>query len=486
VTIDTDDMAVEQARLQAARRELGEQLAWYRQAAGITQPQLGQILCRTRTMLSKIEHGTRSMTASDWRIADDRCNARGALIAEHAALVEAERDYRDRCRTQRRQAQQAAAHAEIAAARTRPAARPQWAWDGDEHAEELVAVVTKLIRLIGRRKALQVAGVTLATMGVSGLDTDEHTRLALAVAAPGRVDAQLVENLAVSLAQAKRLEDKLGPGEVLDTVVAQHGLVRRLLAGGTPPRLHQSLGALDSHMASTIGCYLVDMGHLDEARRHFEHARKTGHDAGHTAYAAYAAANASFAAYWRGDTPTALDTAAAARSLAARTDDTQLKALAELRAADAYALDGQYGPCMAASGRAQQLLATGAPGSPAYWVHEGRIGSHLSRCLSLLGRPQEAVDTARTALAGYDRNYVSGHAHCTVRLGHALVLSREIDEATRVLGDAAASANLSPRLTGELHAARTLLRPWNTTPAVTTLDARLEAHGLAPLTSPRT
>jgi hypothetical protein len=85
------------------------------------------------------------------------------------------------------------------------------------------------------------------------------------------------------------------------------------------------------------------MGHPDAARRYFEHARRAGHDARNPACAAYAAANASFAAFLRGETCTALD-AAAARSLAARTDDARLKALAELQAAGAYALDGQHGP----------------------------------------------------------------------------------------------------------------------------------------------
>jgi hypothetical protein len=37
------------------------------------------------------------------------------------------------------------------------------------------------------------------------------------------------------------------------------------------------------------------------------------------------------------------------------------------------------------------------------------------------------------------------------RLSHALVLNKDIDEAARVLGDAAGHAHLSPRLTQELH-----------------------------------
>jgi hypothetical protein len=88
-----------------------------------------------------------------------------------------------------------------------------------------------------------------------------------------------------------------------------------------------------------------------------------------------------------------LGTSAAARSLAARTDDPRLKALAEQKAAGAYALDGQYGPCMAACERAGDFLA-GASGSGAeslaYWFHEGTLDGGRSKFLSWLAVAAEA------------------------------------------------------------------------------------------------
>lgn len=122
----------------------------------------------------------------------------------------------------------------------------------------------------------------------------------------------------------------------------------------------------------------------------------------------------------------------------------------------------------------------GSADSPAYWVHHGTIDSHRSTFLSLLGRPKEAVEAASNALARFDRTYVHNYALSEVRLGHALVLSAEIPEAARVLGDAASHANLSPRLTADLHTARALMQPWENTPAVTTLDTILKSCGLLP------
>jgi transcriptional regulator with XRE-family HTH domain len=98
-------MAADRARLDTLRRHLGAQLAAYRTAAVISQPELGDAIGRTRSTVSKIEHGVRGMPAALWAIADELCGAEGALVAEHRALADAERDYRDRCRTQHRQAQ---------------------------------------------------------------------------------------------------------------------------------------------------------------------------------------------------------------------------------------------------------------------------------------------------------------------------------------------------------------------------------------------
>lgn len=294
----------------------------------------------------------------------------------------------------------------------------------------------------------------------------------------------VIENFAVMLAVCKRQEDTLGPREVLDTVIAQHALVRRLIReGDCPDKLRKPLHLVDSTMACTIGGYLIDMNQPEAASRYFTHARKAAHHASNHTCATYAVINTSFAAFQRGDTPTALDTAAAARNLAARTNDPRLKALAEEQAAGAYALDGQYSPCLRACDRAHDLLATVstkcAPAeSPAYWVHQGTLSSKTSTFLALLDKPSEAVEAANLAQNRFNRTYVGLYTRCQVRLGHALALSKDITQAAHILGHIAGQAHLSPRLTHELHTARALMQPWANTHAVKTLDAQLEACGL--------
>jgi len=480
-------MVAEEAGLDALRRDLGHRLVTYRNAAGVTQRALASAIGRTRTMMSRVEHGKRGLTAQQWTIIDDVCHAEGNLVAAHGVLATAEQDHRARARDKRRATQRAAAQVEVDALRAAPLSLSQalgldLAGVRSDLVEELMQVVTKLVHMLGRRDAMRVAGLTLATVGLAGVDVDECARVATALDSPHRVDAQVIRNLAITLAHCKRQEDALGPAEVVSTVVAQHGVVQRLQAGGCPEGgLSRSLLALESDMASSIGNYLLDLGDHDGAARYFRTARKAGHDARSPTCAAYAVGNMSQVAYLFGEAHTAMDTAAAARSLAARTDDPHLKALVEQRAADAYALDGQHGLCLAAYARAKEFLAndTGsAPASPAYWVHEGWLDSRLSVNLSALHRSRDAVDAASNALACSDRSYTRLYAFALVHLGAALVADREIGEAARVLGDAASLADISPRLTAELRAARAGMAPWQGTPAVRTLDEQLAACGI--------
>ena len=345
-------------------------------------------------------------------------------------------------------------------------------------------IITSLVRSVGRRQAMQLVSWTLATLGLSGLDTEDYTRVAQAVANPSRVDAHVIKNLAITLTTCKRLEGKLGPSEVLDTGLAQHGIVHRLLEGGCPEQFSKPLRLLDANMACSIGRWLLDMGQPGAAAGYFARARKSAHDAGNPTYAAYAAINASKVAFLRGDTPTALDNAAAARSLATRTGDLQLQAHAERMAASAYALNGQHGLCLAAAERAHGFLTnlnSFCPDSPSYYVSHGTIDTCQSADLCLLGKPSQAVQAGTVALDRFDRT-PTAYAHARINLAHALVLDKDITEAARVLGDATSSAHLlSPRHTQLLHAVRGLLAPWAHTHAVKALDSQLQVCGLKPV-----
>ncbi len=113
-------MATGRAELDAMRLHLDTQLTAYRKAAGISQPELGETIDKTRSMVSKIEHGQRTMSAEQWKAADDACHTKGCLVAGHTELAQVEQAYRDRCRARRRAAQRAEAQAELETRRAHP------------------------------------------------------------------------------------------------------------------------------------------------------------------------------------------------------------------------------------------------------------------------------------------------------------------------------------------------------------------------------
>jgi DNA-binding XRE family transcriptional regulator len=80
------------------RRALGAQLAAFRQAADLTQGQVARAVFMDRTTVTHIEKGRVESTERFWTLADQRCNARGALLAGFRALEAARQDHQVRTR----------------------------------------------------------------------------------------------------------------------------------------------------------------------------------------------------------------------------------------------------------------------------------------------------------------------------------------------------------------------------------------------------
>ncbi|WP_204335623.1 MULTISPECIES: helix-turn-helix domain-containing protein [unclassified Micromonospora] len=64
-----------------ARRDLGRQLAAWREAAGLTQVQLARRIVHSRSSVANVEIGRHSVTHAFWRYADREVAAGGALLA---------------------------------------------------------------------------------------------------------------------------------------------------------------------------------------------------------------------------------------------------------------------------------------------------------------------------------------------------------------------------------------------------------------------
>jgi DNA-binding XRE family transcriptional regulator len=360
-----------------------------------------------------------------------------------------------------------------------------------EQRDRIYDQLTQLLRhwagVMNRRELFQLFGWAATTIVaspalLSGLDEEEQERLARAIVAPSRVDTQVIEHLATMLRHCKQQDDVLGPHAVLRTVLTQRQLARHLLTE-CPARLRPRLLAVYSGMSSSVGDYCFDLNDLDSAEYYYNQARAAAHGARNTELSMYALCGMSYAASSQGKAHTGIDLAAAAQSLAGKTDDVLLRVCAAERAGTAYAVDGQYESFVAEFDRAHDYLVSAgavAPESPAYYYHEGLLASHRSECLLLLKNPNEAAMSARTGLTVFNMSYVDGYALCTLHLGSSYLQAGEVEEAAQVIGSAAslAAQNRQARLVKELRTARALMEPWKNTRAVRVLDERLVGVGL--------
>ena len=498
------------------RQVLGGQLAAFRQAAGLSQERLAKATFCDRTSLAHIEKGRSRGDERFWTLADERCGAEGALLAGFRAWEAVRQDHEVLAR------EALLAEARAAAAALRAAAAPRSlpgenqvggvAAGGSTRAEEVAGspesfglagslagkgneeVVGQLVRLLwggvgamNRRELLELLGWATGTVasspGVGALDTEEQQRLARAIASPSRVDQQVIDHLAAMLQFCKHQEDALGSRAVLPTVLAQQHLVSDLLTD-CPTTFRPQLLSVYSDMSTSVGYYFFEHNDFSSSWHHYEKARAAAHDANNTELSIYALCEMSYAASWQGKAHTGIDLAAAAQSLASKTDDPLLRACVADKTARAYATDGQFKACMAECERAQSSLALAgqvSAGSPAYYYQEGSLAIAKSDYFLRLGKPQEAVTSASAGLALYDDSFVGSRAFCALRLGNAHLESGEIEEAARVVGNAVSpiAQIRSERLVQELRTTRARMQPWRDTPAVKALDEQLATDGLA-------
>lgn len=190
----------------------------------------------------------------------------------------------------------------------------------------------------------------------------------------------------------------------------------------------------------------------------------------------------SHLATWQGKPRIGIDHAVAAGQWAHRAADMRLCAYAADVAARAYAADRQSGTCFAALDAAQTSLGSVGDQRPGY-IYFYDDGLHVSTrcsCHLELRDPKRAAAYAQQAVDNLDQSYTRNVALATVNLGIARIQSNEIDEAARLLGDAAeiAAHNSSARLVGLLKQARARMQPSKHTAAVRALDERLMTYGL--------
>jgi transcriptional regulator with XRE-family HTH domain len=511
---------------------LGQQLAALRQAAELGQQQVGRKTGYSRSSIAKAESGRQLLTRDFWTTADKLLNADGALLASYEQVRAAKEEHEARSREAA--LAQAYAEAKAKAQELRATSTPAEAQNGnglvvptgqevlaglvsavgaelagslagpllhvaflsnanqalsiewrERLREQLKIFLREWANTVERREHLRLLGWMAASVAASpllGLNADEQERLSKVIATPSRVDEQSIDHIETILQDCKRQDDTFGPYAVLYTVIAQREWVDSLL-DECSDELRPRLLSVYSSMSTSIGNYFFELDDVASAMHYCEQARAAAREARNTELAIYTLCTMSFFASWQGKAHAGIDLAAAAQSLGTKTDDQLLRACTATECGMAYAVDGQYKEAMTAFDQASAGLALPAaqrsPESPVYWLQEGLVARHLSDCLIRLGKPVEAIAAAERGLQLLDSSFVGSLAFCNLSLGTGRLLSGEVEEAARVIGEGAllATKHRSALLTREVRAARERLQPWHTIPAVKELNGGLRGMG---------
>jgi tetratricopeptide (TPR) repeat protein len=264
--------------------------------------------------------------------------------------------------------------------------------------------------------------------------------------------------------------------------MAQRNVVHLILPE-CPSNLRARLLSLFSNYSLQAGWLLYDLTDFDSANYYYEHARATAHEAHNTELGALVLCTMSHLATWRGQPRVGIDHAVAAQGWAAQTNEPRLRAYAADVAARAFALDRQQAACMRALDSAEASLNDhcGEPHqSRMYFYTRGQLAGTQSHCLLQLGDVRGAIRAGEESLNLIDPSLVRNLAFTKLFLGDAYAAAKEVDQATSVIGEAAAlvTQNRSTRLVQRLRTTRKKLDPWQESAAVQRLDEQLRFYRL--------
>lgn len=334
-----------------------------------------------------------------------------------------------------------------------------------------------------------VFGSTLSNQSAApmfpNLSVDEQERVLRVLGGKYRIDESVVGHIESVLWSAMRQDDALGPQVVLDTVLAQRNLVRVVMAD-CPSSLRPRLLSLFANLSRFAGWLSFDLSDLNGAAYFYEQARAAAHEAENTELGIFVLCNLSHLATWRGQPRIGIDHAVAAGAWAQEIDDRLLRAYVADVAARAYASVGRHRACLDALESIPAYLSGTDVHTPAtslvYFYGPGQYAVSRARCLLLLHDAPGALEAAHQAVRLVDPSFVRNHAFGMVHRGTAYLQAKEIEEAARVIGQAAdlAAHTRSARLVELLLQSRRQFDPWQPTSAVKDLDEQLAAYGWGP------
>lgn len=383
------------------RRTLGDLLAAHRAAAGLTQRQVGHAVGYARVTVATAESGHRQPAAEFWTRCDDVLNAGGELTRAYQQLSDAQAR-RKRDLAEREQAERVARAAPWR--ETGTAAMPV----GSLTDRERPAVAVSVHQPLGGGTALAVAGLYEAPVG------------------------EVIDYLEKQWHALVRADNLLGPVHALAAVKAQVALVEQLLRNGTA-QYQACLWGLGARYAESAAWLHEDLGDQATAAGWTARALEWAHAADDPAMVSWALFRRSQQAAAAGDAAGTLALARAAVRDPGRLTGPMRAAIVQQHAQGAALAGDEYGAFSRLDEALEYAAPTDAAGDAAHghgsFCTAGYLQMQRANCWLLLGRPDRAVPAYRQALTGLPCAYHRDRGHALARLGRALAVTGEVEEA---------------------------------------------------------
>ena len=331
--------------------------------------------------------------------------------------------------------------------------------------------------------SLALGGAPALTL-LRQLNPDEEARLARAVGARGRVDAQTVATIEKLTAQCRRLDDTYGPAKALPVVQAQREMVTRLLDSQSLfPGLRDRLIHVYAELAQLAGFLHYDQMDFPAATHSLDRGLKAAQESGDAVLTAYIHHWYSEVASLSGQPGKALDHAFAAQGWARRGTSNLMRARADLVEAWAHAIGGNATESLRRLEGARSWAGRPTSSEPSYlyWIKDSQgMGGTACFVYDALGRPSDVMHVAAARLAGLGAGFSRERSFGLIHQGMALIQGKEIPEATAKLSEAITlmRTHSSARLGHLIRLARKRLEPWSSNSYVRNLDERLRSSAV--------
>ncbi|MGH3898602.1 MAG: helix-turn-helix domain-containing protein [Pseudonocardiaceae bacterium] len=346
-------MSREPEAITAQHRQLGAALATFRQAAELTQAQVGTGTDYDRTSINKIERGHQLPDQPFWQAADRLLRAEGALVKRYDELVASKREYAERQRLSIRVSHQADAQ------RLRRAGQP---------------VTPPSLRAAGNDFASPTSPISFPVSSYA--------------------DATYLEAVQQHIWHIVELDNRFGSADLTRLAVRFFRSVHQQLGTGAyEPAIERDLQAAAGELAEVAGWLLYDADRQTEVRRMNQEALYFSRLAGDRTMELLTLQNASMHAGHLGRPHEALHLA---RSVLESQDrlSPRVKTLFLMRKARALAQGGDE-QALRLFNQVRSHYEDGTRDSDpkwAWWVNEHELAWHEGVALADLGRPREAVE----------------------------------------------------------------------------------------------